>query len=51
MQEVLHVTVVEPIEQLLHEGGDVILTEMTHAGLQQTHQIMVHVLKHQVERT
>lgn len=49
VQEVLLVAVVEPIQQLLHDAGIVRLVEVHHLGLQQPHQVVVHVLKHQVE--
>ena len=51
VQEVLLVAVVQPLQQLPHERLDVVLVEVDQAGLQQPHQVMVHVLKHQVERT
>lgn len=49
MQEVLAVAVGQPVQQLPHDGRVVRLREVHHLGLQQTHQIVVHVLKHQVE--
>ena len=51
MQEVLLVAVVQPLQQLPHERLDVVLVKVDQAGLQQPHQVMVHVLKHKVERT
>lgn len=49
MQEVLPVAVGQPVEQLAHDGRVVRLREVHHLGLQQTHQIVVHVLEHEVE--
>ena len=49
MQEVLLVAEIEPIEELLHKGGYVFLAEVTESRVQQTHEVMIHVLKHQVE--
>lgn len=37
-------------EELFHEGSDLDVSEDHQARLQQSHQVMVHVLKHQVER-
>ena len=51
MQEVLLVAVVQPLQQLPHERLDVVLVKVDQAGLQQPHQVMVHVLKHQIEGT
>jgi hypothetical protein len=51
VQEVLSVTVGEAVEQLPHDGRVVRLREVHHLRFQQPHQIMVHVLEYQVERT
>lgn len=50
VQKVLLVAVIEALEQLSHERLDVALGEMDQTGLQQTHQVVVHVFKHKVER-
>lgn len=49
VQEVLLVAVVQTLQQLPHERPDVVLVEVDQAGLQEPHQVVVHVLKHQVE--
>ena len=49
VEEVLPVTIVQALHQLLHDGGVVSLGELHHAGLQEPHQVVVQVLKHQVE--
>jgi len=49
VQEVLLVAVVEALQQLSHEGLDVALVEMDEAGLQQAHQVVVHVFEHKIE--
>ena len=51
VQEVALVTVVESVEQLLHERRDAGIVEVNQARLEQTHQVVVHVLEHQVEGT
>lgn len=51
MQKVLLVAVIETLQQLTHEGLDVALIEMHQTRLQQSHQVMVHVLKYQIEST
>lgn len=51
MQEALLVAIVQPLQELPHEGLDVVLVEVDQARLQQPHQVMVHVLKHEVECT
>ena len=51
MQEVALMAVVESVKQLLHERRDARLVEVHQSRLQQTHQVVVHVLEHQVERT
>ena len=50
MKEVPGVAVVEGLHQLEREALDVLLSELDHATLQETHQVVVTVLKHQVER-
>lgn len=49
VQEVLLVAVVQALQQLPHERADVVLVEVDQAGLQQAHQVVVHVLEDQVE--
>ena len=51
MQKVLLVAIVKPFHQLSHETAYVFLGELNQAGLQKAHQVMVHVLKHQIEGT
>ena len=51
MQKVALMAVVESVKQLLHERRDARLVEVHQSRLQQTHQVVVHVLEHQVERT
>lgn len=51
VQEVFLVAVVQTFHQLPHEAADVIMGELDQAGLQKAHQVMVHVLKHQVKHT
>lgn len=43
--------VVQTLHQLAHEAADVLMGELDQARLQQTHQVVVHVLKHQVKGT
>lgn len=43
--------VVQPLHQLAHEAADMLMGELDQARLQQAHQVMVHVLKHQVKST
>ena len=50
MEEVLLMAVVEALHELPHDAGVVKLTELYHPRLQEAHQVMVQVLKHQVER-
>ena len=50
MEEVLPVAVVEALQQLPHDAGVGGLVKLDHTRLQQTHQVVVHVLEHQVER-
>ena len=50
VEEVLLVTEVEAVEQLLHAGRNVVLVKVDEPRLEQTHQVVVHVLKHQVKR-
>ena len=49
MEEVSLVAEVESLHQLQSEALDVLLCELHHPTLQQTHQVVVTVLKHQVE--
>lgn len=49
MKEILLVAVIEALQQLSHERLDVALIEVDQAGLEQSHQIMVHVFKNQIE--
>lgn len=51
MEEILLVAIVETIKQLSHDGSVVLLRKLHHPRLQQAHQVMVHVFKHQVERS
>ena len=51
MQEVLLMAVLQSLNQLSCEGLNVDLLKGNHPRLQQPHQIMVTVLKHQVEGT
>lgn len=50
VQEVLLVAVIQSFQQLPHERLDVALVEVHEARLQEAHQVVVHVLKHQVKR-
>ncbi len=43
--------VVQTLHQLAHEAADVLMGELDQAGLQQAHQVVVHVLKHKVKST
>lgn len=43
--------VVQTFHQLAHEAADVLVGELDQARLQQAHQVMVHILKHQVKST
>lgn len=43
--------VVQTLHQLPHEAADVLMGELDKARLQQAHQVVVHVLKHQVKST
>lgn len=49
VQEVVLMAVVQTLHQLPHEAADVLVGELDQARLQQAHQVVVHVLKHQVE--
>jgi len=49
MQKILFVAVVETIQELLHNASVILLIEVDHAGLEQAHQVVIHVLKHKVE--
>lgn len=51
MKKVLLVAVIEALQQLPHEGLYVVLVEMDQTGLQKTHQVVVHVLEHEVKST
>lgn len=51
VEKVLLVAVIKTLQQLSHEWLDVALVEMDQAGLKQTHQVMVHVLKYKIEST
>lgn len=51
MQKVLLVAVIQPFQQLSHERLDVALIEMDQPGLEQTHQVVVHVFKYKIEST
>lgn len=51
MQKVVLVAVVQALHQLAHEAAHVLVGELHQAGLQQAHQVVVHVLEDQVERT
>lgn len=51
VQEVVLMAVVQALHQLAHETANVLMGELDQARLQQAHQVMVHVLKHQVEST
>lgn len=51
VEEVVFMAVVQTLQQLAHEAADVLMGELDQAWLQQTHQVMVHVLKHQVKGT
>lgn len=51
MQKVLLVAVIQPFQQLSHERLDVALVEMDQPGLEQTHQVVVHVFKYKIEST
>lgn len=51
VQEILLVTVIKALQQLPHERLDVVLVEVDQARLEQSHQIVVHVFKNQIEST
>ena len=51
VQEVVLVAVVQALHQLPHEAADVLVGELDQAWLQQAHQVVVHVLEHQVKST
>ena len=51
MQKVLLVAVVKAFHQLSHETAYMLLRELDQARLQKPHQVVVHVLKHQIEGT
>ena len=51
VEEVLAMAVVEPLQQLPHDAGVGGLVEFHHTGLQKAHQVVVHILEHQVERS
>lgn len=43
--------VVQALHKLAHEAADVLVGKLAKARLQQTHQVVVHVFKHQVKGT
>lgn len=43
--------VVQTLHQLAHEAADMLVGELHQTRLQQTHQVVVHVFKHQIEGT
>lgn len=49
MQKVLLVAVIQTFKQLSHERLDVALVEVNQTGLQQTHEVVVHVFKYKIE--
>lgn len=49
VKEILLVAVIKALQQLSHERLDVALVEVDQARLQQSHQIVVHVFKNQIE--
>lgn len=51
VQEILLVAVIKALQQLPHERLDVVLVEVDQARLEQSHQIVVHVFKNQIEST
>ena len=51
MKEVPLVAVVQRLHELQREALDMLLRELDHPRLQQTNQVVVTVLEHQVERT
>jgi hypothetical protein len=51
VQEILLVTIIQPVQELFHDARVVHLVEIHHSGLQQSHQVVVHVLEHQIERS
>lgn len=51
VKEVVLMAVVQTLHQLAHEAANVLMGELDQAWLQQAHQVMVHVLKHQVKST
>lgn len=50
MQEVLAVTVIQAVQQLLHNARIVHLVEIDHSRFQQAHQVVIHVFEHQIKR-
>lgn len=51
MQEVLLVAEIKSLEKLFHQRRYVAFAKRNKAGLEQSHQIMIHVFEHQIERT
>ena len=51
VEEVARVTEEQSFQQLLHERRNVALAQRHQTRLEQTHQVVVHVLKDQVEGT
>jgi len=51
VQEVILMTEAESFHELAHQWADMSRTKRYQTTLQQTHQIMIHVLKHQIERS
>lgn len=51
MQKILLVAVIKALQQLSHERLNVALIEMDEARLKQSHQIVVHIFKYEIEST
>ncbi len=49
MQKVFRVAIVEAVEELLHEAGNLLVVEIEQTRVEQTEQVVVHVLEYQVE--
>ena len=51
MEKALGMAVLEAGEQLFDEGGDVRVLQLDHVRFENAHQVVVHVLEDQVERS
>lgn len=51
MEKVLLVTEIQSFKQLLHQTANVALAEHNAARINETDEVVIHVLEHQIERT